>query len=65
MNWRIFKMLKIEIETGNSATNNDYDLSVLLKTIAKRIENSDYIEDSNNSIMDYNGNKVGFFKVEY
>ena len=58
-------MLKIEIETGNSATNNDYDLSVLLKTIAKRIENSDYIEDSNNSIMDYNGNKVGFFKVEY
>lgn len=58
-------MLKIEIETGNSATNNDYDLSMILKTIAKRIENSDYIEDSNNSIMDYNGNKVGFFKVEY
>lgn len=58
-------MLKIEIETGNSATNNDYDLSVLLKTIAKRIEDGNYIEGSNNSIMDSNGNKVGFFKVEY
>lgn len=58
-------MLKIEIETGNSAVDNDYDLSTLLKAIAKRIENSDYIEDSNNSIMDYNGNEVGLFKVEY
>lgn len=58
-------MLKIEIETGNSAVDNDYDLSMLLKAIAKRVENNDYMEGLNNCILDSNGNKVGFFKVEY
>lgn len=54
-------MLTIKIETGNSATNNPEDLAELLRKIARDIEDG-YTEKS---IMDYNGNKVGSFKVEF
>jgi len=54
-------MLKIEIKTGNSATNNPYELGELLKEVAEKIQDG----RSEGNILDYNGNKVGKFKVEF
>ena len=54
-------MLKIKIKTGNQATNNNYDLSQLLKEVANKIESG----NKKGFIIDYNGNNVGSFEVNY
>lgn len=55
-------MLKIEIETGNAAFEDDrnMELARILRQIAERLENG---EDAGR-VLDINGNKVGSFEME-
>ena len=55
-------MLKIEIETGNAAFEDDRNMELerILRQIAERLENG---EDAGR-VLDINGNKVGSFEME-
>lgn len=56
---------KLHIELGNEAMETWQDLAYVLRKLAKKIDNYDCeIEEQNEVIMDYNGNKVGIWGID-
>ena len=53
------KNLIIDIEIGNAATLEPSDQAQLLRIVTDRIESG----ETEGSVIDYNGNKVGLFKI--
>ena len=52
-------ILTVKIDVGNDATLHPSDQADLLRSVAEKIESG----DSEGSIIDYNGNKVGHFDI--
>ena len=52
-------ILTVKVDVGNDATLHPSDQADLLRSVAEKIESG----DSEGSIIDYNGNKVGHFDI--